>query len=80
MVIADNGHGIPAEHAAAIFEPFFTTKEHRGTGLGLGLTRKIIERHHGRIAMRSSVRPGRSGTIFRISLPAIPGGRPRFVQ
>jgi signal transduction histidine kinase len=70
FVIADNGHGIPAENAEGIFQPFFTTKPETGTGLGLALSKKIIERHRGRISMRSSVRPGRSGTIFKISLPA----------
>ena len=69
LLIADNGHGIPAEHVDAIFQPFFTTKEERGTGLGLAISKKIIERHNGKICMRSSVRPGRSGTIFKISLP-----------
>jgi signal transduction histidine kinase len=69
FVIADNGHGIPAEHAEKIFQAFFTTKSHLGTGLGLALSKKIVERHRGRIAMRSSVRPGKSGTTFRISLP-----------
>jgi signal transduction histidine kinase len=70
FVIADNGHGIPQEHASAIFQPFFTTKEGSGTGLGLALSKNIIERHNGRIRVRSSVRIGRSGTTFRISLPA----------
>jgi signal transduction histidine kinase len=70
LVVADNGHGIPEEHANSIFEPFFTTKEERGTGLGLALSKKIIERHRGTIKMRSSVRPGRSGTIFKISIPS----------
>jgi signal transduction histidine kinase len=70
FVIADNGHGIPKEHASDIFQPFFTTKEQRGTGLGLALSRNIVERHKGRISMRSSVRPGKSGTIFKISIPA----------
>lgn len=70
LTIADNGHGIPREHCDKIFKPFFTTKEDRGTGLGLALSKRIIDRHHGRIRMRSSVRPGRSGTAFRISLPA----------
>ena len=70
ILIADNGHGIPREYAKAIFEPFFTTKEERGTGLGLALSKKIIERHGGRIWVRSSVRPGNSGTTFRISLPS----------
>ncbi len=70
FVIADNGHGIPKEQASNIFQPFFTTKEQRGTGLGLALSRNIVERHKGRISMRSSVRPGKSGTIFKISIPA----------
>ena len=70
LLIADNGHGIQAEHLKSIFEPFFTTKGEQGTGLGLALSRKIIESHGGRIWVRSSVRPGRSGTTFRISLPA----------
>lgn len=70
FLIADNGHGIAREHCDKVFEPFFTTKKDSGTGLGLALTRKIVERHRGRISMRSSVRPGKSGTLFRISLPA----------
>jgi signal transduction histidine kinase len=69
LLIADNGHGIPAEHASRIFQPFFTTKEDRGTGLGLAISKKIVERHRGTIKMRSSVRPGKSGTLFKISLP-----------
>lgn len=70
ILISDNGHGIPAEHVEKIFEPFFSTKGERGTGLGLALTRKIVERHHGKISVKSSVRPYRSGSTFRISLPA----------
>jgi signal transduction histidine kinase len=70
LLISDNGHGIPTENTARIFEPFFTTKEDRGTGLGLALSKRIIERHGGSIWVRSSTRPGNSGTTFRISLPA----------
>ena len=70
FVIADNGHGIPKEHTSDIFQPFFTTKEDRGTGLGLAVSKNIVERHKGRISVRSSVRPGKSGTIFKISIPA----------
>ena len=70
FVIADNGHGIPERHVNEIFQPFFTTKEDRGTGLGLALSKKIVEHHRGTIRVRSSVRPGKSGTIFKISLPA----------
>ena len=71
FVIADNGHGIPREHAGNIFQPFFTTKGERGgTGLGLALSKNIVERHRCKIRVRSSIQAGRSGTIFTISLPA----------
>ncbi len=69
FVIADNGHGIASEHQGALFQPFFTTKTDKGTGLGLSLSKRIIERHDGRIRVWSSVRPGKSGTAFKITLP-----------
>jgi signal transduction histidine kinase len=69
VLIADNGHGIPAEHRPDIFKPFFTTKGDHGTGLGLALSKEIVERHRGKMSVRSSVRPNRTGTTFRISLP-----------
>jgi signal transduction histidine kinase len=71
FLIADNGHGIQTEHVEMIFQPFFTTKEEHGNGLGLSLTKKIIDRHKGRICVRSCVRPGRSGTLFKVRLPDI---------
>lgn len=70
FVIADNGSGIPNEHLDKIFDPYFTTKGDQGTGLGLALSRRIVERHSGRMCVRSSVRPGKSGTTFKIRLPA----------
>lgn len=70
ILIADNGHGISRDDSSAIFEPFFSTKGERGTGLGLSLSKKIIERHKGKMIMRSSVCPSRCGTMFRVSLPA----------
>ena len=65
--IQDDGVGIPPDVLPNLFEPFFTTKE-RGHGLGLGLaiSRTIIERHLGRIEVQSE--PGR-GTQFTIILP-----------
>jgi signal transduction histidine kinase len=71
LLIGDNGHGIPVEYVEAVFQPFFTTKGDRGTGLGLALSKRIVERHRGTIMMRSSVRPGKSGTLFRVSLPGL---------
>jgi two-component system CheB/CheR fusion protein len=74
IVIADNGVGIPTENVARVFEPFFTTKEEQGTGLGLWVANGIISRLGGSIRIRSSVRPGMSGTCFSIFLPAqLPG-------
>jgi signal transduction histidine kinase len=64
--IADTGIGIPPENMGRIFEPFFTTKQH-GTGLGLPVTRRIIEEHGGVIQVESQ--PGK-GTIFTVLLPA----------
>jgi signal transduction histidine kinase len=72
LVVADNGRGIATEVRDKIFQPFFTTNPVTGTGLGLTLSKKIVERHGGSIRVRSSVREGRSGTIFRICLPAQP--------
>jgi len=64
LVIEDNGIGLPAE-PGRIFDPFFTTKS-SGTGLGLTVSRRIIERHGGQIEALS--RSGR-GTTIRIHLP-----------
>jgi signal transduction histidine kinase len=64
--VEDSGTGIPAELEVEIFTPFFTTKDERGTGLGLFISRDIIEQHHGTLDFRR--RPG-GGTIFRVTLP-----------
>jgi signal transduction histidine kinase len=69
LVIADNGAGIPQDIRPRIFEPFFTTKGERGTGLGLWVTRGIIEKHGGAIRFRSSTRAEAHGTCFSIYLP-----------
>ena len=65
--VGDDGTGIPPELMSQMFEPFFTTKE-RGHGLGLGLaiSRMIVERHQGRIDVQSEL--GR-GTLFTVTLP-----------
>lgn len=64
--VEDNGTGISADQAEKIFLPFYSTKGQRGTGLGLAVTRKIVEEHEGRIQVESEL--GR-GTTFRIRLP-----------
>jgi len=65
VVIADNGCGIPGESLPLVFQPFFTTKGDQGTGLGLSLSKNIVERHSGKIVVRSRTSPGRSGTAFQ---------------
>lgn len=69
LTVSDNGLGISPEHSDKIFNPFFTTKQGTGNGLGLPLSKKIIDRHSGKIRMRSSILPTRRGTTFTISLP-----------
>jgi signal transduction histidine kinase len=69
IVIADNGHGISRENLGRLFQPFFTTKNDQGTGLGLALSKKIIERHGGSIRVRSCVHSGKNGTTFVMRLP-----------
>ncbi len=65
--VRDDGIGMPPEVLQNMFEPFFTTKERgRGLGLGLAISRQIVERHQGRIEVKSE--PGR-GTVFTITLP-----------
>jgi signal transduction histidine kinase len=66
--VADTGTGIPDEIRARIFEPFFTTKEvGRGTGLGLPICQRIVERLGGTLSLDSEVGVG---TTVRIDLPA----------
>ena len=67
ITIADNGTGIPVEQQRRIFEPFFTTKQATGTGLGLWLTKNIVEKHGGTIRVSSS-NIGRTGTAFVLTL------------
>lgn len=69
VIFADNGTGISPRDRSRLFDPFYTTKKDSGTGLGLWLSEGIVRKHHGRIQVRSSTGPGRSGTIFSLFLP-----------
>jgi len=76
--IGDNGSGIPYDVRHRLGEPFFTTKGQRGTGLGLWVTRSILQRYGGEMQLRSSVDTSRHGTVFSIFLPT--NLRPRKVD
>jgi two-component system NtrC family sensor kinase len=65
----DTGVGIPPDHLVKIVDPFFTTKE-KGTGLGLSVVYGIVERHHGKLDIRSEVG---KGTTVMMRFPSMPG-------
>ena len=71
LTIADTGLGIPAHLLPKIFEPFITTKGETGTGLGLWVTAEIVKKNGWKIQVRSSQRPGRSGTTFSLCMPLL---------
>jgi two-component system, NtrC family, sensor kinase len=64
--VSDNGAGMDKEVLAQLFTSFFSTKGHRGTGLGLMVTRKLIEEHGGTIEVDSQLS---EGTVFTVRLP-----------
>ncbi len=64
--VIDNGPGISEEIRHSLFKKFFSTKGSKGTGLGLVVTRKIVEEHKGTISIESE--PDK-GAIFSISIP-----------
>lgn len=74
VVIRDQGLGISHENLDRIFEPFFTTKGNLGTGIGLWVTRQLVERRGGQISISSTTESGKSGTIVTMYIPfASPG-------
>ena len=65
--VEDNGPGIPAGQLNKVFDPYFTTKQAKsGTGLGLYITKKVVEDHNGSIKVEST---SGAGTVFTIRLP-----------
>ncbi len=67
--ISDTGQGIAPEHMQKIFDPFFTTKPvGKGTGLGLSISYSIVQKHHGRLEVKSELG---KGTTFRVCLPLV---------
>lgn len=71
VTVADSGYGIEFTKRSAVFEPFYTTKGSTGTGLGLWVTRQLVEKHGGHIRMRSRTGSERRGTTFQVFLPAV---------
>src|SRR3954463_1886472 len=63
LAVSDNGAGFPEELMARIFEPYVTTKP-RGTGLGLAIVKKIVDEHHGSVAIESQPARGASVTVL----------------
>lgn len=73
LEVEDNGEGIDAEHLPRIFDAFFSTKEEVGTGIGLWVTRELVEKNGGRIMARSGADarlPQGTTTQFRVEFPA----------
>jgi len=66
ITVADNGPGIPEENLHELFEPFFSTKPTTGTGLGLGVVKRLVQLYGGQISVESE---GGKGTTFSVALP-----------
>ena len=69
IAVSDTGHGIPAEKLQQVFDPFFTTKPN-GMGMGLPISRTIIEAHGGMLAAENK---NGGGAVFRFTLPIAEG-------
>jgi len=69
ITVADTGTGMSPETLAKIYKAFYTTKGIAGTGLGLWVSSEIVDRHHGKLLVRSRMTPEASGTVFELFLP-----------
>jgi len=68
--ISDSGSGIRPEDANKLFEPFFSTKSTKGTGLGLWISKGIVQKYEGTISFRSARMRGGNITCFSVFIPA----------
>jgi signal transduction histidine kinase len=69
FTVADTGCGMDKQTLQRIFDAFFTTKDIGGTGLGLWISKDIVDRHRGQLRVRSNQRPPHCGTVFVLFLP-----------
>jgi two-component system, sporulation sensor kinase E len=69
ITVADDGPGMDRETKPKVFDAFFTTKGIGGTGLGLWISQEIIQRHQGKLSVKSSQEAGLHGTLFNVFLP-----------
>src|ERR1051326_3640002 len=69
VTVADNGRGIAKENMSRIFEPFFSTKDSKGTGLGLWVSQGIVQKHQGKLRVRSRTDEQHHGTCCTVFLP-----------
>jgi signal transduction histidine kinase len=69
ITVADTGTGMSSTTRSRLFEPFFTTKEATGTGLGLWACAHVLAKYGGRIQVKSTEAPARSGSVFTLFLP-----------
>jgi signal transduction histidine kinase len=72
ITVSDNGAGIPEEIRQQLFQPFFTTKGEHGTGLGLWVSRGIINKHGGSIEITSDMSKQAHGSVVTVFLAAKP--------
>jgi signal transduction histidine kinase len=70
--VCDTGSGIDSRYAKRIFEPFFTTKDTKGTGLGLWISRGIVQKYDGTIRFRSMHYVSGQATCFSVFIPSTP--------
>jgi len=68
IAVTDTGSGVSPEAAKQLFEPFFTTKETKGTGLGLWISRGIVQKYEGTLSFRTVFSSGRAATSFRVTI------------
>ena len=71
IVVSDTGSGIDKTNMPHLFEPFFTTKAEVGTGLGLWVTKGIVEKQQGKISIQTSTDPADHGTAITVLLPLV---------